>query len=380
MTDATALLKQLINCKSITPEQGGALDLAEEFLSAAGFSAQRLPAGGVDNLWAADCDSPVLLFAGHVDVVPPGDLALWKTPPFSARESGGFIYGRGAADMKSGVAAMLCAARNLQKSGARGVAVLLTSDEEGAAIYGTRHVAAMRQKNGCAKIPYGILGEPTCTAEFGDAIKIGRRGSLTARITVRGKQAHAAYPHQGDNPIHRLCAAVSEILRCAAEMAKTGKKSDFPPLGAQAVMLKSGIADNVIPAAAEATVNFRYAPSDSPELLRRTTEKCLQNAAPEKWECEWIHGAEPFLTRKDGALVGALQDAIFAVCGRRAELSTGGGTSDGRFLREICGEIAEFGVVNDTMHAPNERAESESVQKLAEIYEFAAQKLLAQKQ
>ncbi len=376
MTDATILLKQLINCKSVTPEQGGALDLAEKFLCDAGFFVRRLPAGNTDNLWADDGGAPKLLFAGHVDVVPPGDLDLWETPPFSADERGGFIYGRGAADMKSGVAAMLCAAANLRRGGVGGIAVLLTSDEEGPALHGTRHVVEWRRKNGGEKIPYAILGEPTCEAEFGDAIKIGRRGSLTARITVRGKQAHAAYPHLGDNPIRRLCAAVLEILRRAAELSDGGQ-TDFPPTSAQAVRISGGIADNVIPATARATVNFRYAPSNPPEMLRHAAEECLQNAAPGQWECEWIESAEPFLTKKDGALVRALQEAIFSVCGRRAALSTGGGTSDGRFLRAVCGEIAEFGVINATMHAPNERAETESVRKLAEIYELTAQKLCA---
>ena len=373
-SDPAALLKQLINCKSVTPEQGGALDLAEAVLCGAGFSARRLPAGGVDNLWAADDKPPRLLFAGHVDVVPPGDLDLWESPPFCAEERGGFIYGRGAADMKSGVAALLCAACNLRRNGFSGIAVLLTSDEEGEALFGTRHAVEWLRQNGGATIAYGVLGEPTCGTVFGDAIKIGRRGSLTARVAVRGKQTHAAYPTPDGNPIHPLCAALPEILR---RTAPGGENPDFPPTGAQIVMLNSGVADNVIPAAAHATVNFRYAPPDSPAELRRVVEECLQNAAPGKWECQWIHGAEPFLTRRDGALVGALQDAIFAVCGRRAELSTAGGTSDGRFLREICGEIAEFGVVNDTMHAPNERAETESVRKLAKIYELAAQKLLA---
>ena len=377
MADACALLKQLINCKSVTPEQGGALDLAEEFLRGAGFAVRRLPAGNVDNLWAEDGGGARLLFAGHVDVVPPGDLALWDSPPFAASERGGFIYGRGAADMKSGVAAILRAAANLRRRGVGGVTVLLTSDEEGPALHGTRHVAAWLQKNGAPKIPYAVLGEPTCEAEFGDTIKIGRRGSLTARIAVLGKQTHAAYPHLGDNPVHRLCRAAPEILRRAAELSEENGGGDFPPLGAQFVRLESGVADNVIPSQARATLNFRYAPSTPPEILRRMTEECLENAAPGQWTCEWTEGAAPFLTQKDGVLVRTLRDAVFAVCGKRAALSTGGGTSDGRFLRAVCEEIAEFGVQNGTMHAPNERAEAQSVRQLAEIYELLAEKLCA---
>ena len=213
--DAAELLKRLIECRSITPEHGGALDIAEEVLRTAGFSVRRMPSGDVDNLWAADCESPGVLFAGHVDVVPPGDLAEWCGDPFVAAERDGYIYGRGAADMKSGVAAMLVAACNLRKSGIRGVAVLLTSDEEGDAIHGTRHVVLQLRRENAAKIPFVIVGEPTCEKEFGDTIKIGRRGSLTARIVVRGVQTHAAYPQKGDNPIHRLQSALSEVLHRA---------------------------------------------------------------------------------------------------------------------------------------------------------------------
>ena len=377
--DAAELLKRLIECRSITPEHGGALDIAEEVLRAADFSVRRMPSGDVDNLWAADCESPGVLFAGHVDVVPPGDLAEWCGDPFVAAERDGYIYGRGAADMKSGVAAMLVAACNLRKSGIRGVAVLLTSDEEGDAIHGTRHVVLQLRRENAAKIPFVIVGEPTCEKEFGDTIKIGRRGSLTARIVVRGVQTHAAYPQKGDNPIHRLQSALSEVLHRAEEFRAAQNSEDensFPPLGVQIVKIAGGIAENVIPAAASATINFRYAPRDNADELRRMTESALQNAAPDRWKCEWLHSAVPFFT-PSGALVAALRESIFAVCGRRATLSAGGGTSDGRFLRDIAGELAEFGVVGETMHETNERVAHNSASLLAQVYEKTARKLLA---
>ena len=408
------LLRQLVSCRSITPEQGGALDLAEKVLAAAGFVVRRLPAQGVENLWAVDSDcagsdslearvsesdssasdsftpdSPRVLFAGHVDVVPPGDLSLWELPPFEGRCRDGFLYGRGATDMKSGVAAMLAAACSLRRAGVSGVAVLLTSDEEGPALFGTRHVAEwMRRGAVQTPVPFAIVGEPTCESEFGDVIKIGRRGSLTARITVRGQQTHVAYPHKGDNPIHRLVGALHDVLhevsllQHKSESSADSSDSDsidscqlFPPLGAQIVSLQSGVAENVIPSEARAGLNFRYAPHDNADALRRLTESCLQKAAPDHWQCEWVHGAEPFLTA-GGKLVDALQQSIFAVCKRRARLSAGGGTSDGRFLRPLCGELAEFGVMSESMHEPNERVCLADVASLAKIYEQTARRLL----
>ena len=390
--DSVALLKQLINCRSITPQHDGALDLAQMCLNDAGYRVQRLPAGDVDNLWAADNHSPRLLFAGHVDVVPPGDLALWRGNPFVAEERDGFVYGRGAADMKSGVAAMICAAVNLRRRGVGGIAVLLTSDEEGAALHGTRHVVEWRQKNCAAAIPFAIVGEPTCEHAFGDTVKIGRRGSLTAHISVCGQQTHVAYPQNGDNPIPRLLTALQTILQQTAAIdhsaavnadknfyqtdTASGAADAFPPLGVQIVMLKSGVADNVIPATAQATINFRYAPRHEIVRLRHITETCLQQAAATQWKCEWRHGAEPFITAADSELVRALQNSIMTVCGRRATLSTGGGTSDGRFLRAICRQLAEFGTLNETMHAPNERVSCDSVRMLTDIYEKTASQLL----
>ena len=384
--EVVALLKQLIACRSVTPRQAGALELAQTTLEAAGFSARRLPAGEVDNLWADDGAPTKLIFAGHVDVVPPGDLDAWDTDPFIASERGGFVYGRGAADMKSGVAAMLTAACNLRRRGASGIAVLLTSDEEGDAIHGTRHVVEwLRQRD--ADISYAIVGEPTCGEHFGDTIKIGRRGSLTARLAVLGKQAHAAYARPKDNPAHQLTAALGDLLAQFAaplEEGKGEKKSCqddsvaaiFPPTSLQVVKMTCGVADNVVASRAEATINFRYAPDTDAEELRRQTEECLQRAAGE-WRCDWTDSARPFMGRADGALAAALRESVDAATGQRAALSADGGTSDGRFLREVCREVAEFGVQNETMHAANERVECESVRQLADIYFQTALRLLS---
>ena len=378
MNEPVALLKRLIACPSLTPEQAGALDVAQDMLTAAGFSVQRLPMGEVDNLWATDGAPPRLVFAGHIDVVPPGDMAAWQSDPFVATERDGFIYGRGAADMKSGVAAMLCAAvRIRQKSGAGGVALLLTSDEEGTALHGTQHVVKWWQQNGGGIIDYGIVGEPTCESVFGDAIKIGRRGSLTATITAHGRQTHAAYPHRGDNPNHRLLPALSEMLRRWPPIADSG--GDFPPTSLQVVELQSGVgAHNVIPATAAAVINFRYAPTDDAAILRQEVESCLRLAGGE-WECEWQHGAMPFSTAADGELAPALQESISQCTAQRAKFSTGGGTSDGRFLRAICRELVEFGPLNETIHAPNERVSIDEVKLLTDIYEDTARQLLQKK-
>ena len=369
---AVALLKKLIACRSITPAQDGAMDLADEILTSAGYSTQRLPAGGVDNLWATNSDSPKLLFAGHVDVVPPGDLELWKSEPFTAEERDGFVYGRGAADMKSGVAVMIHVACQLRD--VPGIAMLLTSDEEGPATHGTQYVVKWLKDKGVT-IPYALVGEPTGESEFGDTIKIGRRGSFTARITVRGQQGHIAYPHRTDNPIPKLMNALSEILRQNEKNADK-KSDDFPPTGAQVALINAGVAENVVPANATATLNFRYSPEDTPETLRQMTESCLENAAAGMWKCEWFHSASPYRTPGDGLLVRALQDGISAVCGRQANLSAAGGVSDGRFLRDICDEVAEFGVANESMHAPNERVSCDEVRMLTDIFERVARQLL----
>ncbi len=386
--DPVELLRKLIRCESITPQQAGALDLLQEILSSAGFATERMPSGEVDNLWALCGEKPHLIFAGHVDVVPPGDLSQWQSPPFEPSLRGGFLYGRGAADMKSGVAAMTAAAvRAAKENRANGLALLFTSDEEGPAKEGTAHVVRVLKERGI-KAQRCIVGEPTCENEFGDAIKIARRGSLSASITVAGKQAHAAYPHRGENPVPAFISALNELCETFGinekapadngNAAGKNKTPEFPPRTFQIVKLQSGVAENVIPPFARATINFRYPPGDSTQTIIAETEKALQKTAAGKYKCEWRNTAVPFSTDPSAPLVKALRETIMEVAKPKTppRASAGGGASDGRFLREICKELAEFGVMNEGIHEPNERVRPQDVAMLAEIYHQITRRFL----
>ena len=376
------LLKRLIAMPSVTPDAGGALDVAQDILSRAGFAAERMPSGGVDNLWATleFGESPMTIFAGHVDVVPPGDLDAWTHSPFSAAERDGFIYGRGACDMKGGVAAMMCALlREAKRHNRRGcAALLLTSDEEGPAVHGTRHVVDTLRARG-VRGDFCLSAEPTCISEFGDAIKIGRRGSLSGSLKVFGLQGHSAYPHLADNAARRLLSATTALLR-AWENQNVESKQDgiFPNDGMEIVALESGAgAFNVIPGTALARVNFRFAPPQSGNGLMEWAENVLREWEKEVgddrkggwgWEWEWVSPcSEPYGGSADGVLTGILREEVARRTGLSPELSGGGGASDGRFLRLLCGEVAEFGPVGQTMHQANERVRAEDVLALTDI-------------
>lgn len=371
--DAVDLLKRLIACPSLTPASAGSLELIAELFTAAGFRLQRLPAGGVENLLAVRGEEgavPKLLFAGHVDVVPPGDAAQWESDPFTPVERDGQLYGRGAADMKSGVAAMVAAALGGGDAGGAmdGVAVFLTSDEEGTAVHGTRHFVEWWQAQGRAQIPYCIVGEPTCEQVFGDAIKVGRRGSLTCRVTIRGRQGHAAYAYRADNPAHRLARALQRQAdawqdnlqaQAAGEMVTTF----------QVVALEGGVgATNVTPPHAGAVFNFRYAPPHTAAQLQEEVAAVFDEVAADRWHCEWEHSAAPYIMPSDSRLPLLLREVVQRHTGQAAAFTTSGGTSDGRFLRAICGEMAEFGVCNATIHEPNENVRIADVRALAAIY------------
>ena len=386
------LLKRLVAMPSVTPDTGGTLDFAQDILTRAGFATERMPSGGVDNLWATlgFGESPMTVFAGHVDVVPPGDLEAWTDSPFSAAERDGFIYGRGACDMKGGVAAMMCALlREAQRPGRRGcVALLLTSDEEGPAVHGTRHVVEALRARGVGG-DFCLIAEPTSVSEFGDAIKIGRRGSLSGTLKISGLQGHSAYPHLADNAAHRMLSATAALLR--AWENRTGKNRDgvFPDDGMEVVGLESGAgAFNVIPGTALARVNFRFAPPQSGEGLREWAENVLREWEKEigddkkggwGWEWEWESPcSEPYGGSADGVLAGILREEILRKTGRSPELSGGGGASDGRFLRLLCREVAEFGPVGQTMHQANERVRAEDVLALTDILEKTLARLSEQ--
>ena len=379
--NAAELLKRLIAMPSVTPDSAGTLDLIGEALCGAGFAVERMPCGKVDNLWATIGfgESPMTVLAGHVDVVPAGELSAWSGDPFCAREVDGWIYGRGACDMKAGVAAMVCALlREAARPGRRGCAALaLTSDEEGEAVDGTRHIVEQLRGRGIAG-DFCLIGEPTCAAEFGDSIKTGRRGSLSGILRVSGKQGHSAYPHLADNAARRLLFAVAALLRAWDERTANAEKTDkvggsggiFPGDSLEVVGLESGTgAMNVIPGIALARLNFRFAPPGTGELFRKWAEDCLRDfMGAEHWEMEWLPCSEPYGGSGEGLLGRVLREEVSAVTGVSPELSGGGGASDGRFLRELCREVAEFGPVGRTMHQADERVFAADVLALAEIY------------
>jgi succinyl-diaminopimelate desuccinylase len=372
--ETLALAKQLIACPSVTPADSGSLDLVAARLEAAGFVCERIDRNGVRNLWARrGRGRPLVCLAGHVDVVPPGPLDRWTSDPFTATERGGYLYGRGAADMKMSVAAMVTAAERLAAAGTnlRGtLAILLTSDEEGDGLHGTRAVVEALRAEG-ETLDACILGEPTSHAELGDTIKNGRRGSLTGILRVEGIQCHIAYPQRGRNPIHDALPALAAL---AAERWDEGSEY-FQPTGFQVASIQAGAgAENLIPGELTACFNFRFSPASTAEALQARTERIL---ALHGLACtiDWKLTAEPFLTGR-GPLTDVLTSAIGQVTGRTPALSTSGGTSDGRFLATVSREVVEFGPVNDTMHKIDERVRIADIGPLSEIYERTVRTLL----
>jgi succinyl-diaminopimelate desuccinylase len=360
------LARALIACRSVTPDDGGALDLVEPRLSAAGFRCERLDRGVVRNLWARRGSSgPLVCLAGHVDVVPPGPAGEWTSDPFTPSERDGFLYGRGAADMKGSVAAMITAVERVARAGdGRGsVAILLTSDEEGDALDGTAAVVSTLRARGEA-IDACILGEPTSSARFGDTIKNGRRGSLSGRLRVHGQQCHVAYPERGRNPIHEAAPALDELVS-----AEWDHGSDyFQPTSFQISNIHAGTgAVNVVPGTLDVWFNVRFSPESSSQALRERVHSILDRHRL-RYDIEWTVSAEPFLTPR-GALVDALAATVESVAGVRPSLSTSGGTSDGRFLAGFAQEVVEFGPLNDTIHKIDERIRIADLGPLSSIYE-----------
>jgi succinyl-diaminopimelate desuccinylase len=326
------------------------------------------------NLWARrGTQAPLFCFAGHVDVVPPGPLAAWKTPPFQPVIENGFLRARGAADMKSAIAAMLAATRDFitaRPDHPGSLAFLLTSDEEGDALDGTQAVVDALAQRG-ETLDFCLVGEPTATTQVGDTIKIGRRGSLSGKLRVLGTQCHIAYPERGQNPIHALAPLLAELTTTSWD---TGAPH-FQPTAWQASNLHAGMgANNVIPGLAELAFNFRYAPTSTPEDLQRRFVALLEKHGL-ACEIDWTLGAQPFLT-EPGPLATLAREAIAEETGRLAEYSTTGGTSDGRFLRAISREIIELGLENTTSHQIDEAIAIESLTALTGIYRRLLDKLL----
>jgi len=375
MTSPTLQLAcQLIEKASVTPEDVGCQALMITRLEAIGFSVEHLRFGDVDNFWAIRGESgPILAFAGHTDVVPTGDERQWQTPPFEPTIKDGMLYGRGAADMKGSLAAMITACENFvaeypNHSGR--IAFLITSDEEGIAINGTVKVIEWLESRN-EKISWCLVGEPSSTKDVGDIIKNGRRGSLGCELTVKGIQGHVAYPHLAKNPIHLVSPALAEL---AAENWDEGNDF-FPATSFQVSNFNSGTgATNVIPGEAKIIFNFRFSTETTDEQLRERAEKILQKHNFE-YDINWSLSGQPFLTAA-GELVDAAVNAIKKVTGRNTQLSTAGGTSDGRFIAPTGAQVLELGPVNATIHQINECVKAEDLDKLSDMYQQILVELL----
>ncbi len=376
-SDPTVSLAQaLIRRASVTPDDAGCCELIAERLTPLGFKVEFLRFGQVTNLWAVregGLPGPTLVLAGHTDVVPTGPLDHWKHPPFAAEIDDGMLVGRGAADMKASIAAFVIATERFLAT--RPVfegrlAYLITSDEEGPAIDGTVQVVRELAHRG-ELLSYCIIGEPTSVDALGDMIKNGRRGSLSGNLTIKGKQGHIAYPHQAINPIHQFAPALTEL----AAMRWDDGNTYFPPTTWQVSNIHSGTgATNVIPGTLSAQFNFRFGSVSSPEDLRSRLEAVLAKHGL-TFEIQWTLGGDPYLTAP-GTLCNTVSDAVSAVTGRTATLSTTGGTSDGRFIAKHCREVIEFGPVNATIHQINESVAVADLDPLREIYQRAIGSLL----
>ena len=374
--DPLALAKELIARRSVTPDDAGCQKLIADQLCPFGFVAEYLGCQDVENLWLRRGDTkPLLVFAGHVDVVPPGDETAWQFPPFAPTESKGLLYGRGSADMKGSVAAMASACRRFAESHPdhRGsLALLLTSDEEGKAVNGTRHVVDQLERRG-DKIDWCVIGEPSSQATLGDTIKHGRRGSLTGNLTLRGKQGHVAYPQHALNPIHAFAPTLHALCK---EVWDKGNE-DFPPTTFQIAGIHAGVgANNVIPGTLEVCFNFRFSTENDESSLRDRVERMLGMTGID-YAIEWHLSGQPFLTASDAPLVTTIQEATLEIAGITPRCSTSGGTSDGRFIVKTGADVVEIGPVSASIHKIDEHVKVEDLETLVRIYQRIMEKLLA---
>ena len=374
LSDTLALTQQLIALPSVTPHDHGCQRLIAERLAPCGFQADYLNFEDVENLWLRrGTEDPVFCFAGHTDVVPTGPLTAWDSPPFQPDIRDGLLYGRGAADMKGSIAAFVVAAENFvreypQHQGS--IALLITSDEEGPSKYGTVKVVETLEARQ-EKITWCLVGEPSSSQQLGDIIKNGRRGSLNAKLTVQGKQGHVAYPQLADNPIHRVAPALAEL---AAEVWDHGN-AFFPPTSFQISNLNAGTgANNVIPGSLEALINFRFSTELTEEEIKQRTTTIL-NKHVKNYSLEWSLSGQPFLTAR-GKLVAATVKAIQEILNIETELSTSGGTSDGRFIAPTGAEVLELGPCNASIHQINEYVNINDLSKLTRIYQRILEHLL----
>ena len=376
MSKTLLLSKILIARRSLTPDDAGCQDILIERLEKLGFNIERMRFGNVDNLWARrGTASPVLAFAGHTDVVPSGPPESWFSPPFEPTIRDGMLYGRGAADMKTSIAAFITAieafvAEHADHKGS--IALLITSDEEGIAVDGTVRVVEALEARG-ETLDYCIVGEPTSNKKAGDMIKNGRRGSLNGMLTIKGTQGHIAYPHLVNNPIHMVAPAIAELANTSWDQGN----EYFPPTSWQISNMSSGTgATNVVPGTAEILFNFRFSTASTQQGLQDKVHEILDKHNV-TYDLEWTLSGKPYITAK-GSLVTAISRAIEKSYGITPELSTSGGTSDGRFITDICPQVVEFGPLNATIHKLNECVGVDDIEPLKETYQRTLEILLAE--
>jgi succinyl-diaminopimelate desuccinylase len=375
MSQTLELTQNLMARRSVTPADEGCQAVLMERLAAVGFKIEPLRYGIVENFWATHgSDGPVLCFAGHTDVVPTGPLEEWKTDPFVPTVRDGVLYGRGAADMKSGLAAMVTATEEFVRAHPKHkgtIAFLITSDEEGPSVDGTKRVAEMLAGRR-ERIDYCVVGEPSSEYVIGDTIKVGRRGSFSGRLTVHGVQGHVAYPQLAENPVHTFAPALAELT---SRVWDNGTEH-FQPTTFQVSNFNAGTgAPNVIPGELKARFNLRYSPVQTQDGLKETVEGILRKHGV-RYTLEWYVSGEPFYT-PPGDLSNAVCASIEEVTGRRPKLSTGGGTSDGRFIAPLGAQVVELGVINASIHKVNESVRVADIDALHRMYLGTLRNLLA---
>ncbi len=376
-TATLELAKQLINIESVTPNDNGCQNLIEDFLTPLGFSVTKIPSNGVSNLWAElGRNGPMFAFSGHTDVVPPGNLTKWQSSPFEATVKDGLLFGRGAADMKSALAAMLIGCKNFVTKHPNffgRIGFLITSDEEGDATDGTKKIVDYLEENKI-KLSWCLIGEASSQEKLGDSIKVGRRGSLHGALQVFGKQGHIAYPQLADNPIHRSFKALDALTQTIWDHGD----DVFTPTSFQIYNINADTgASNVIPGILTARFNFRFAPSSTAETLKNKVHKVFDDHNLQ-YDIQWNLMSQPFLSTP-GKLTQAVKDSVREICGIETHPNTTGGTSDGRFIAATGCEIVELGAISKCIHQVNEHIKLDDLEKLSVLYENILGKIFSEK-